>query len=153
MGISYGIGPLVAFIIINYTGDTDSRWAYRTVFCSQWGFATVSAAFVYWMPESPWWLVTKGRRDDVIKSLHGLGYPGEQGRMKLAQMEMTLEEVRAETEGVTYLECFRKSNLRRTMISIMPLCIQALSGIAFVAGYFTVSFFRRRRDPTKLTLL
>lgn len=35
------------------------------------------------------------------------------------------------------MECLRKSNLRRTIISIMPLCIQAFSGIAFVAGYFT----------------
>lgn len=35
------------------------------------------------------------------------------------------------------MECLRKSNLRRTIISIMPLSIQALSGISFVAGYFT----------------
>lgn len=38
---------------------------------------------------------------------------------------------------MTYLECLRKSNLRRTIISIMPLTIQALSGISFVATYFT----------------
>lgn len=49
----------------------------------------------------------------------------------------TLEEVKRETEGVTYIECFRKSNLRRTIISIMPLSIQALSGIAFAASYST----------------
>ena len=139
VGVSYGLGPLVAFIIIAYTGETDTRWAYRTVFCAQWGFAAVSTAFVYWMPESPWWLMMKGRREAVLRSLDGLGYSGEHGRMKLAQMEMTLDQVKAETEGVTFAECFRKSNLRRTIISIMPLCIQALSGIAFVAGYFTVS--------------
>lgn len=27
--------------------------------------------------------------------------------------------------------------MRRTIVSIAPLCIQALSGIQFVAGYFT----------------
>lgn len=52
-------------------------------------------------------------------------------------MQTTLEQVKHETAGVTYAECFRKSNLRRTIISIMPMCIQSLSGIAFVAGYFT----------------
>jgi hypothetical protein len=100
----------------------------------------VATMFIYWMPESPWWLVSKGRHESALRALNGLGHSGEHGRMKLAQMENTLEEVKSETQGVTYMECLRKSNLRRTMISIMPLCIQALSGIAFVAGYFTVSW-------------
>jgi SP family general alpha glucoside:H+ symporter-like MFS transporter len=47
----------------------------------------------------------------------------------MAAITLTLEEVRRETEGASFLECFKKSNLRRTMISIAPLTIQALSGI------------------------
>lgn len=35
------------------------------------------------------------------------------------------------------MECFRRSNLRRTIISIDPLSIQALSGVVFIAGYST----------------
>ncbi|TEA12420.1 Maltose permease MAL31 [Colletotrichum sidae] len=137
VGVAYGIGPLVAFIVINYTGETPSRWAYRTVFCCQFGFAGVAAVLWPFMPESPWWLVSKGKGDQALKSLHRLGHTGDEGRAKLALIEMTLDEVRQETEGVTYLECFKKSNLRRTIISIMPLIIQAFSGISFVAGYFT----------------
>ncbi|KAL7948835.1 general substrate transporter [Trichoderma barbatum] len=137
IGVSYGIGPLVAFLIINYTGQVDSRWAYRSVFCSQFGFAAVALLLWPFMPESPWFLAGKGRTEKALKSLHKLGYPGEEGKKKLALIDLTLEQIRQETEGVTYLECFKKSNLRRTIISIMPLCIQSLSGIAFVAGYFT----------------
>lgn len=51
LGVSYGIGPLVAFIIIKYTGNVETRWAYRTIFCSQWGFAAVAAVVWPWMPE------------------------------------------------------------------------------------------------------
>jgi SP family general alpha glucoside:H+ symporter-like MFS transporter len=51
LGVSYGIGPLVAFIIIKYTGGVETRWAYRTIFCSQWGFATVATVAWPWMPE------------------------------------------------------------------------------------------------------
>lgn len=51
VGVSYGIGPLVAFIVIRYTGDVDNAWAYRTVFCSQWGFAAVAILLVPFMPE------------------------------------------------------------------------------------------------------
>ncbi|KAI3533240.1 maltose permease MAL31, partial [Colletotrichum filicis] len=127
----------VAFIVINYTGTVESRWAYRTVFCCQFGFAGVSAILWPFMPESPWWLVSKGKKDEALKSLGRLGNSGNEGRAKLALIERTLDEVKAETDGVTYLECFKKSNLRRTIISIMPLCIQSFSGIAFVASYFT----------------
>lgn len=69
--------------------------------------------------------------------MHKLGYTGERGQQRLALVQVTLDEVKQETAGVTYAECFRKSNLRRTIISIMPMCIQSLSGIAWVAGYFT----------------
>ncbi|KAF4948834.1 hypothetical protein FSARC_13640 [Fusarium sarcochroum] len=137
VGVAYGVGPLVAFIVINFTGDVDSRWAYRTVFCCQWGFAGVSLVLWPFMPESPWWLISKGKKERAVRSLRKLGFNGEAAHKKLALIEITLEHVKSETEGVTYLECFRKSNLRRTIISIMPLTIQALSGIFFVAGYFT----------------
>ncbi len=86
---------------------------------------------------SPWWLASKGRNDSALTSLRKLGYEGEDGIKKLAMIELTLEEAKHETEGVTYLECFRRSNLRRTMISVGPLIIQVISGITFVAGYFT----------------
>ncbi|CAO2653367.1 Nn.00g027780.m01.CDS01 [Neocucurbitaria sp. VM-36] len=137
LGVSYGIGPLTASIIIKYTAAVETRWAYRTIFCSQWGFAGVALLVWPFMPESPWWLVSKGRNDQALKSLHMLGYTGDRGEECLALAQVTLEEVKKETEGVTYAECFRKSNLRRTIISIMPMCIQSLSGISFVAGYFT----------------
>ncbi|EAT87413.2 hypothetical protein SNOG_05022 [Parastagonospora nodorum SN15] len=78
------------------------------------------------------------RKDDkALASLYKLGYTGERGAHRLLLFQVPLEEVERETAGVTYAECFRKSNLRRTIISAMPMCIQSLSGIAFVAGYFT----------------
>lgn len=89
------------------------------------------------MIRSPWWLASKGRSQKALNNLGKLGYKGEEGRKKLALIELTLEEIKKETEGVTYLECFRKSNLRRTIVSIGPLIIQVLTGITFVAGYFT----------------
>jgi Na+/melibiose symporter-like transporter len=48
---------------------------------------------------------------------------------------LTEERNKAETEGVSFAECFRKSNLRRTIISIGPFTIQAFCGILFIVGY------------------
>ncbi|KAH5039375.1 hypothetical protein HBI70_111610 [Parastagonospora nodorum] len=135
--LAYTLGPLTVALIVNSTGVYTNRWAYRAVFCAQYGFAAVAALFVWFMPESPWWLASKDRHSDALRALSGLGHRGQEGERKLAQIVTTLEEVKRETEGVTYLECFRKSNLRRTIISIVPLSIQALSGIAFAASYST----------------
>lgn len=135
--LAYTLGPLTVALIVNSTGVYTTRWAYRAVFCAQLGFAAISAILVPFMPESYSWLASKGRHKDALKALAGLGYRGEAGEKRLASVFNTLEQVKRETEGVTYLECFRKSNLRRTIISIMPLSIQALSGIAFAASYST----------------
>jgi len=72
-----------------------------------------------------------------LRNLAKLGHTGDEGRKKLALIELTLKEARKESEGATYMECFRKNNIRRTIISIMPYNIATFSGISFVAGYFT----------------
>lgn len=83
-------------------------------------------------------MASKGQDDKALKSLRKLGYRREgEAQKRLAQIKFTLEEIKQETETVSYLECFRVSNLRRTIISISPLTIQALSGVIFIAGYFT----------------
>lgn len=79
----------------------------------------------------------KRRHKNARESLTRLGYTADESQRRLALIELTLKRVRNETEGVTFIECFRKSNLRRTIISVMPIVIQGLSGIGFVAGYFT----------------
>ncbi|KAF2018163.1 general substrate transporter [Aaosphaeria arxii CBS 175.79] len=135
--LAYTFGPLTVALIINSIGTYPNRWAYRSVFCAQYGFAAIAALIWPFMPESPWWLASKERHDDALKALNKLGHKGAEGQKKLALINVTLQEVRKETEDTTYLECFRKSNLRRTIISIAPLSIQALSGIAFAASYST----------------
>ncbi|OCT51615.1 hypothetical protein CLCR_08779 [Cladophialophora carrionii] len=118
-----GFGALVAALIIDSSGNQPNRWAYRTVFCSQYAFAAVPVIFIWFMPESPWWLLSKGREDQALDSLHRLGYSTSRGEdvNRLASIKVTLEQIRQETEGVTYLECFRRSNLRRTIVATAPL--------------------------------
>ncbi|KAM0323179.1 hypothetical protein ACHAQA_009029 [Verticillium albo-atrum] len=135
--LSYTMGPLIVALIVNDTGDLPSRWAYRAVFVAQYGFAALATIFVFFMPESPWWLASKDRDEEAVKALSNLGHRGEEGHKRLAAIKYTLSQVSSETAGATYFECFRKSNLRRTIVSIAPLCIQSLSGVVFAAGYST----------------
>lgn len=51
IALSYTVGPFTVALIVNTTGNYTTRWAYRAVFCSQYGFAGISAIFVWFMPE------------------------------------------------------------------------------------------------------
>lgn len=140
VALSFTVGFFTVALIVDNTGTYTNRWAYRAVFCSQYGFAVISALFIAWMPESPWFLLSKhGDESKALRSLQRLGYRSSTGddAKRLANIKTTLEKIREETEGATYLECFRKSNLRRTIISISPLSVQQFTGIVFAASYST----------------
>lgn len=140
IALAYTVGPFTSGLIVLYTGTTPTRWAYRAVFCSQYGFAAVTSAFIFFLPESPWWLAVQGKPERALQSLRRLGYTNGEEVKRLAVIKTTLEEAKKESSGVTYLECFRKSNLRRTIISIMPLSIQANGGVIFIASFSTYYF-------------
>ncbi|KAJ2890440.1 MFS hexose transporter [Zalerion maritima] len=135
--IAFTVGPFIVALIVKATGDGTTRWAYRAVFVSQYGFSGLGAVLLPFMPESPWWLAGKSRMEDAFKSLRKLGYSADEAERRLSLINITLDAVEAETAGATYPECFRKSNLRRTIISVAPLSIQALCGVYFVAAYST----------------
>ncbi|KAK5449345.1 hypothetical protein LTS15_008887 [Exophiala xenobiotica] len=130
------LGSFSAALMVNFTGDQPSRWAYRTSFISGYAFVGVAVLFLPWMPESPWWLINHGREEGAVQALRKLGYPMD-AEEQAAEMKRVLSKTKEETLGATYAECFRRSNLRRTIVSAMPLTIQTFSGVAFVSSYST----------------
>lgn len=92
---------------------------------------------MWFIPESPAWLVSVDKIEEAAHSLRRLGYSEAEAGGKIAQARLALEMARRETQGATYLECFRRSNIRRTMISTLPMAIQALTGVYFIASYGT----------------
>ena len=135
--IAFSFGSFIVSIIIKCTGEKDSRWAYRSTFVSQYGLAGLAVATLPFMPESPWWLANSGKHHRALSALRCLSYSEVEANAQLEEMLRTLRNSKDETAGATYLECFRKSNLRRTIISVMPMSIQALSGVSFVGLYST----------------
>ncbi|OJJ44590.1 hypothetical protein ASPZODRAFT_160680 [Penicilliopsis zonata CBS 506.65] len=136
-GLSYTLGPFIVSLILNAYGEMENRWAYRGIFVSQYAVTTLGLMGLPFMPESPWWLIGQGRDKKAANALRRLGHPASSTDAQIASIKATLEKVRQETEGVTFLECFKKSNLRRTIISIAPLSIQAFVGILFIINYLT----------------
>lgn len=81
--------------------------------------------------------MARGNDAKARRALKSLGYGDADVDKRLANMKLTLEESRLETQSSSYLECFKKSNLRRTMVAVMPTVIQNMGGSYFIMAYLT----------------
>ncbi|KAL2838657.1 general substrate transporter [Aspergillus pseudodeflectus] len=133
--ISGSASQLVVALIQNGYGDLPNSWAYKSLFMSQ--YAVTFTALIFWpfLPESAWYLVRRGKEDQAATTFRSFGLPETEIEKAIANIKLTEERNKAETEGVSYAECFRKSNLRRTILAIGPFTIQAFCGILFIVGY------------------
>ncbi|KAF6803705.1 maltose permease [Colletotrichum sojae] len=95
------------------------------------------------LPESPSWLLIKGRREDAARSYRRFNGPkfDVDAAMAVAETAMAKEqEAKKEQESSRWLDCFRGSNGRRTLIIVMVYLSQQAIGVNFVSGYLTYYF-------------
>jgi SP family general alpha glucoside:H+ symporter-like MFS transporter len=140
VNLSFVIGQLVASGVLAGCQTRDDRWAYDIPFAIQLVFPLIILALLPFCPESPWWLVRRGEYEKAERSLKRLTHESVDTDALLAHIKLThvLEELATETS--TFLDCFRNTDRRRTIISIMVYAIQPLVANFLVIGY-AVYFF------------
>ncbi|KAK9350185.1 general substrate transporter [Lipomyces doorenjongii] len=116
------------------------EWSYRIPFALQWMWPVPIAVGVFFAPESPWWLVRKGRNEEAGESLSRLtrkNDPNFNVERTIAMMIHTNEIEK---------NCFRKTNLRRTEISCLVWGIQVLCGTGLMT--YSTYFYKQAGLPT-----
>ncbi|KAJ1338786.1 MFS transporter SP family general alpha glucoside:H+ symporter [Microdochium nivale] len=135
----WAIGAIIvggaAFVLNNRNDES----AYRIMIALQWMFPTPLAILIFIAPESPWWLVRKGRLEDAKKSVRRLGRASLVANLdeSVAMMRRTIDLEKTEKEP-NLLELFRGTDLYRTLIVCGVYAAQNLTGnlIANQAVYF-----------------
>jgi MFS transporter, SP family, general alpha glucoside:H+ symporter len=139
-----GLGQLIGIGVIRAHINVQSEWAYRIPYALQWIWPVPLIIGVYFAPESPWWLVRKGRLDDAKRSLLRLTSAKTAEQFDpdetVAMMVHTAALEEKITAGARYIDCFKGIDLRRTEIVCMVWAIQNFSGNSFsnYSTYFLV---------------
>ncbi|KAG7131285.1 General alpha-glucoside permease like protein [Verticillium longisporum] len=128
------IGPFIAAIMSNYTAKWDTDWSWKALVAAQWGFAAVALVGQIFMPESPVYLVRMGKMTAAQKSLERMYSDPQDAKGHLHRISLTLEEAELSNTG-SYIDCFRGTNLRRTLICIMVFLSEPMAGLGFVGSY------------------
>lgn len=148
VNLCFVIGQLLANGVTAGTEQLSNHWAYSLPFALQWFWVAVIIPGMFFVPESPWWLVRRGRLAEAEAALKQLASPKVDVKATLAVIEET-DRLEQEIEaGSTYWDCFKGVNLRRTEISCGVYCTQVLSGI-YLVNYATYFFKLAGLDASK----
>ncbi|KAJ5620271.1 MFS general substrate transporter [Penicillium lagena] len=118
------------------------QWAYRIPFAVQWWWCLLYFMFIWFAPESPYWLVRKGREEDavqVLTRLSGRSDSEQDARNRVILMRETDRIEKELSQSATIIDCFRGANLHRTEICVVAYIIQTWGGGALM-GYSTLLF-------------
>jgi MFS transporter, SP family, sugar:H+ symporter len=133
------IGLLIAACADQGTQQLNNRNSYRIPIALQLIWAAILAFGLFLLPESPRYLVKKGKPDAALKSLARVrGQPADSPYLQaeLAEIQANYEyEMRI--TSTSWLDCFkgglrRSSNLRRVLIGISLQMFQQWTGVNFI---------------------
>lgn len=98
------------------------------------------------MPESPWWLIRRGRKDEALRSIERLGAKSKtKANDSLAMMERTVEIEALKGGNPQLPDLFKGTDLRRTAITCLIYASQNFAG-NLIANQAT--FFFERKYPS-----
>ncbi|KAH7123103.1 general substrate transporter [Dactylonectria macrodidyma] len=142
VNLCWVIGQLIAAGVLRGFSSMGGDMSYRIPFALQWVWPPLIMIGTLFAPESPWWLVRKGRFDDARRSILKLVSqcdipfnPDAQVALIKATNDMEMEN----SAGMNYWHCFMRSDLRRTEIASISYTAQALCG-SVLMGY-SVQFY------------
>ncbi|AOA64408.1 Maltose permease [Komagataella phaffii CBS 7435] len=132
------VGPFLCYIITYKTQNKVGRMAYRSMMIPQFIIAGISIVWCLFLPESPYYLLTKDKTEKTLKSLNKIYKGSDLVEAQYALMKVTIQEAQlANGEGSSLQELFYKRNFKRTLAGVCSFLIQPLSGVAFISGYST----------------
>ncbi|OBT88576.1 hypothetical protein VE02_03988 [Pseudogymnoascus sp. 03VT05] len=136
------VGNILASSCVYATSQSLSgQWTYKTVMVVQFVIPAILLTGVWFMPESPRWLLQRDRPEEALKALGSIrkgSATKEAVNSELALLQEATWEEEAEHKASTFADCFRGANLRRTLIASGVQLFQQMQGNSFMNNYLVV---------------
>lgn len=137
------VGLLIGSIVDNYTSTMMSKESYRIPLGLFFIFPVIIQVILPFMPETPRWLVEHAKPEKARRALVRLRHPKTSAQMIEAELQEIITAFEAETaltKGSAIMDCFRGTNLRRTLLSLGLMTCLTGSGGVFILSYGTYFF-------------
>lgn len=133
------VGTIAGYFVNFGTSYMDNDWAWRIPFLIQL-IVCVLLGCVYFLPFSPRWLVDKGRKEEALNVIALLHESTIHDPEVLNEFNCICEEIEIERAfgDRTFIECFRGTNLKRTLFALFTG-----NGAAFT-GIYSISYYAPR---------
>ncbi|WRT68753.1 uncharacterized protein IL334_005733 [Kwoniella shivajii] len=158
-------GAIVAYAVINNLGSflapmvlfiekNKDPLNWKVAVLTQWAFLGIMLPIFIWLPETPSYFAARDLHDQglaVLRRVNGNveGYDVD-AEYEVIKNIIAEERERREAEGMidgnwrtllkSYGDCFKGTNLKRTIASSLPASVQQLTGLAFLSGYASLFF-------------
>jgi sugar porter (SP) family MFS transporter len=113
-------------------------WQWRVPIACQIPLSVLLVATFMFFPDSPRWLIVRGKDDDARVALAKFFDLDQHSEAVTAQMDIIAAGIEAETyskSSSAWISIYRPPNLRRTLVSAFMLVTLQITGIQFVAPY------------------
>ncbi|KAL2802576.1 general substrate transporter [Aspergillus granulosus] len=155
--VAYGfwntIGKFLANLVLMVVHESDPT-DYKTPILTQWAFLGIMLPIFIFLPETPAYYANRGQDKQGQKTLARVngkidGYNVDveytiikntilvekQAREEFGDKDTDIKSVLR-----SYIECFHRRNLRRTLGACLPGCSQQLAGLSFLNTYASLFF-------------
>ncbi|KAK0720972.1 MFS transporter [Lasiosphaeris hirsuta] len=142
-GIMPAIGSTIGTVTVYFSKSVEGRLCYQIPLACLFFFPAVLAVAVFFIPESPRWLLVKGRPQEAeiaLRTLRGGSLSEELLQEEFVEMVNGIELEKATAVGATWREVFEGPNLRRTIITVGVYCSRVASGLWVFIAYGTYFF-------------
>lgn len=134
------IGSIIGAVVTNATQSRLDKASYQIPIGILFVVPVVLAAGLFFVPESPRYLVNRGKMDKAraaLESLRGGSLRPEELELEWVEMVKGIEEEKKLASTIGPLDQYRGTDLRRTLLCYGVIMSQVGSGSWFVISYST----------------
>ncbi|KFY68292.1 hypothetical protein V496_01212 [Pseudogymnoascus sp. VKM F-4515 (FW-2607)] len=141
----WNLGALIVSCIGWGTSTINNDWSWRTITFIQIVPSAIQLMFIYWIPESPRYLLSKDRTDEALEMLATYHAGGDKNnatvQYEFQEIKETMRLDKLTNRAVRYSDFFKtKGNRWRLAIIVSLGVISQYSGNAILSNYINVIY-------------